>query len=570
MTRLLNELPEELVLRIFSYLPDSDLLSARHVSRFFYRIANDNLLWKNHVKKYFPHYLPPLVKAEIDYKKIFYNAMKSDYQGTHWISEWESICQPFNIEEVKLFNAAKLNALDLFSKSLAAYDTPKKLESLLCLTDKTHRSLFHWAGYFANQSILNCIFTKIKGLFTVHNTINGLTYYQYAVLCNQIDIIKQLRNDELRTLNQGDKPITALAIDCCHLDLTRYLFEERGLELTQVTNEGHKSFQYAAAHGNSEILKYVLSKCHVTEDGTFILYTASISCNNAITMQLLLKENYAVPAQGSIPLALDQKSPVLTIMLLANLGCNAHIALNKKIDNNFYTFSPEMNLALAERLFESVKQYYLDDNNNYDTAKKDQFGNSIFHWLAFCNQVEILSSLAGTLANEKNSNDLTPTYLAAICGHLNIVKIYLASGFDVNTPGTYQTTLLHTAAYHGHTELVRSLTTYPQIDLNARNDHNSTPLRTACAEGHADIVAILLGAGADVNLPNLHGVTPLIAAAENGNANILELLLAHPDINVNSKVINGCTALDYARQNGHQGCIRLLKAHQNSHNCLVM
>lgn len=595
MPQLRNEFPNELLLSIFSYLPVNDLSSVCCVSRFFHQVGNDNLLWKNNVKKYFPHYLPLLVnEKDVDYKKIFYNSMKSDYKCTRQVDAWESIRQPFNKEEVKLFNAAKLDVLDLFAKSLEAYDTLEKLEQLLSLTDQTERTLFNWAGYFANQRILDCIFKNINGLFTVEGNIdhtkeiNGFTYYQFAVMCNQIDIIKQLTNDELQVLNSRDNPISALAIDCCHIELTRYLCEERSLDLSQQSIDGRKPFHYAAAHGNSEILKYVLSKCEVTNADTVTLYTASISCNNAVSMQLLLKDNYDVNAHANIPrrlgnvivrfssedsalqTALSRKSPVLAIMLLANPACNAHIALKKTIYHNLYTFSPEMNLALAQRLFESVKRYYLDDNNNYDTSKKDQFGNSIFHWLAFCNQVEILHSFSDTLYNEENSSHHTPAHLAAICGHLNIIKIYLSNGLDVNTSYNYSATLLHTATCNGHQELVRYLAAYPEINLNLCNDHDSTPLREACAEGHEDTVAILLEAGADVNLCNLHGVTPLIAAAEKGNANILKMLLAHSEINVNLKVINGSTALDYARRNGHEECVRLLKTHQNSSYCVVL
>ncbi len=204
------------MLHIFLYLPAEDLSSIRSVSRFFYQTGNDNLLWKNNMKKYFPHYLPLLANDhQIDYKELFYKAMQADYQCTRQIGPWNYICQPFSIrKEVQLFNAAKHDQLDLFSKTLEAYDTIKKLEPLLDLNDQTNRTLFNWAGYFANQHILNYLFKKIEKLLTVkenidyRKTINGITYYQYAALCNQINIIQQLTDEELQDLNSGQTPIS--------------------------------------------------------------------------------------------------------------------------------------------------------------------------------------------------------------------------------------------------------------------------------------------------------------------------------------------------------------------------
>jgi F-box/WD-40 domain protein 5 len=44
-------LPEELLLRIFSYLPDSDLLSAGCTCSIWYQVSRDSLLWKERLKR---------------------------------------------------------------------------------------------------------------------------------------------------------------------------------------------------------------------------------------------------------------------------------------------------------------------------------------------------------------------------------------------------------------------------------------------------------------------------------------------------------------------------------------
>lgn len=122
MPMLLDELPESLLLHIFSYLPAGDLPSVHHVSTLFHRVTTDNWLWKNNLKKYFPHHLPPLINEEnVDYRKIFYKAMQSDYSCTREVASWEYRDYPFCKEEAELFNAAKLGALDLFVKAFETY-----------------------------------------------------------------------------------------------------------------------------------------------------------------------------------------------------------------------------------------------------------------------------------------------------------------------------------------------------------------------------------------------------------------------------------------------------------------
>jgi len=173
------------------------------------------------------------------------------------------------------------------------------------------------------------------------------------------------------------------------------------------------------------------------------------------------------------------------------------------------------------------------------------------------------------LLNETNSSNQTPAYLAAICGHLEIIKIYLSNGLDVNMQYYYGTTMLHIAADTGLKDLVQYLVDYQGININLRDQHKSTPLRLACAKGREEIAAILIQAGANVNMANMHKATPLITAAINGHVKILEMLIAHPEIDISSKAVCGLTAFDFAQRNGHKECVRLLEPYQVS-KCMLM
>jgi len=65
--------------------------------------------------------------------------------------------------------------------------------------------------------------------------------------------------------------------------------------------------------------------------------------------------------------------------------------------------------------------------------------------------------LEGSDVNVTNEDDYSPLHLAAIGGHLEVVKLLLARGAEVGAVNTSGVTPLHEAAYGGHQEVVRLL-----------------------------------------------------------------------------------------------------------------
>jgi len=60
------------------------------------------------------------------------------------------------------------------------------------------------------------------------------------------------------------------------------------------------------------------------------------------------------------------------------------------------------------------------------------------------------------------------------------------------------TTPLHWAAWHGHTDIARLLIE-KGAEVNAKNASQQTPLHSAAWHGHADIARLLIENGAEVN-----------------------------------------------------------------------
>lgn len=86
---------------------------------------------------------------------------------------------------------------------------------------------------------------------------------------------------------------------------------------------------------------------------------------------------------------------------------------------------------------------------------------------------------------------------------------------DINQstyPISHNATLLHTAAEFGHLEVVKLLLA-SDADCNKLDNFGQSPLFLAASEGHHQIVAMLLEVTKDINTQNLYGDTALSIAA---------------------------------------------------------
>jgi len=159
--------------------------------------------------------------------------------------------------------------------------------------------------------------------------------------------------------------------------------------------------------------------------------------------------------------------------------------------------------------------------------------------LAFCGEihdaiqsgslekVKALLEANPDLVNDRSYTDgMTPLYLAARNGNINITELLLAN----------------------------------KADVNATNKYGWTPLQGAAQGAHKDVVELLLARGANVDAKDMSGKTPLSGAAENGQNEVVKLLLAS-NADVNATDVYGWTPLSYAALNEKKETVKLLLAH---------
>jgi ankyrin repeat domain-containing protein 17 len=172
-------------------------------------------------------------------------------------------------------------------------------------------------------------------------------------------------------------------------------------------------------------------------------------------------------------------------------------------------------------------------------------------------------------------------------GHVEVARLLLDHGAQVNMPVDSFESPLTLAACGGHYELAALLLSRG-ADLEEVNDEGYTPLMEAAREGHEDVVQLLIEHGANVNTQTEetqetaltlaccggflevaqylvdHGAdielgasTPLMEAAQEGHIDIVEYLI-NKEAKIDAVTNTMDSALTYACANGHTAIAELL------------
>lgn len=166
----------------------------------------------------------------------------------------------------------------------------------------------------------------------------------------------------------------------------------------------------------------------------------------------------------------------------------------------------------------------------------------------------------------------SPLVLAAQFGHLDVAKFFLdeySTIIDIDYGASvvsqnsgkriHSASALLACTLGGHVEMVKLLVSRG-ANVNKTSHTGSTPLRTASFHGYIAIMKCLIENGADINLPNILGESPLCIAAVRGQVKAVELLLSL-GVNCNQVTIDRYTSMHLAASEGKDDVIRLLFHH---------
>ena len=275
----------------------------------------------------------------------------------------------------------------------------------------------------------------------------------------------------------------------------------------------------AALHGNFEIFKILITVDDVTSGrcGHTILHSAVIGKNENIVKFILENNSCDIDAldhfnESAIYIAADRGNFTIFKMLFENkasLKCN-----------DSYNF---LHCAAESNNVEFVK--FILDNKIVDVKSQDVRKQTPLHRAATIDNVEIVKILIehGADVNALDHCDASPIFIAACHGHWEIFKILVENGAELDNLDYLNQSLIMYAITGQNTDIIKFLC--ESSDCLYDEDYKSrTPLYCALKHDNDEIIKVLIENGSDVHATNINGKTPLLLAAKKGNFEIFKIL----------------------------------------------
>ncbi|XP_062144830.1 protein VAPYRIN-LIKE-like [Alnus glutinosa] len=155
---------------------------------------------------------------------------------------------------------------------------------------------------------------------------------------------------------------------------------------------------------------------------------------------------------------------------------------------------------------------------------------------------------AGADVNDKDSNGLSMIGLAVRAGHLDVAKILIASGCEIDHRVDR---VLHEAAAKNRVDLMEVLcAAFGDIDVNSVDSDGRTPIHAAAVMGFVEAIRFCVRLGGEADVFDCNGWSPLHFAAAEGHLEAVECLLEGSN---GKYVVNndGKTAFALAVENEH-------------------
>lgn len=191
----------------------------------------------------------------------------------------------------------------------------------------------------------------------------------------------------------------------------------------------------------------------------------------------------------------------------------------------------------------------LDQGADINTSDKQGGGNTPLSVAAFRGQIEIVKLL---LSRGANVNIGTP--LAAASRHLEIARLLLEHGADVNGIDGMKRTALFSACTAGNLRVCELLLSH-KADVNWKDFAGETPLWFARDQ---EVMKFLIARGADVNARDKSGNTVINREFPDDNPEIIALLIKSGVDFRSRKRSNGASPLLQASAKGYAGTLKVL------------
>ena len=191
---------------------------------------------------------------------------------------------------------------------------------------------------------------------------------------------------------------------------------------------------------------------------------------------------------------------------------------------------------------------YVDPNKRYRNGRNIFPGVDVFSATMSNNYDELYVLLRrnSSLANKRNRLGCTPLYIAAQRGNLQLCKLLIDMGADLNMPNKYGHSPLHRAACNGHLNVCKLLVS-KGCQLDSRTNWGFTPLDRAIQKNKPAVAQFLISKGSSLYAKDNFGNTPFHRLAKHGRTEMISMFM-NEGFDVNCRGCDGMTALHFAAE----------------------
>lgn len=325
---------------------------------------------------------------------------------------------------------------------------------------------------------------------------------------------------------------TALHLACMrgYAELVETILEYPEADVEVLDKDGDPPIVFALAAGTPDCLKTLIKRganvnAKLKEGlGPSVAHVCAFHGQPDCMRELLLAgaDPNAIDDEGETVLhrAVGKKHTDCAVVILENGGCKSMGILNSKEMTPLHMCIATWNVAVVKRWVEVATKEEIDDA------------------IEIPSKIGTALCMAGALkkAHETECREL--------------VRILITSGADPKAQDALRgQTALHAAAMANDVEMVKIILD-AGVDVDIRDVHNTTPLHVALARGSKSCVGLLLESGANCNLQNDEGDNAFHIAADTAkmvreNLDWIVVMLQQEDAAIDVRNHSGKTLKDF-------------------------
>ncbi|KYQ92184.1 ankyrin repeat-containing protein [Tieghemostelium lacteum] len=308
-----------------------------------------------------------------------------------------------------------------------------------------------------------------------------------------------------------------------------------------------------------ELLKDEPSRINITDNTKSTVLHIVTAKGHINTLKVLLTHfNFDINTQnakGHNPLIIAACNGNLEIfnMILEYGKHNLQLSSNNMETSLFFAVS-NGHMEIVKKLLEYSQKVHDEKEHKEYLDSFNIHGVSPIHVAVLKNNMDLLKMLleSGADVNAYKKDGSTSLHIAAISGNAEAARVLLKNGANIMTANRFGSTPIHEACIKCQPEVVEVLLQHEKALVNLKDKDGSSPLHLACnlsqsnVQGNISVVKVLLSHGANINEQDNGCATPLhILACIGDKAIEVTKLLLHNGANPTLENVYGWTPIHH-------------------------